>query len=205
MKLFYSRPSPFARKALVALIETKQIEDVLLEEVKIGPMAPGDIIPAVNPLGKIPTLLLPDGSSIIDSKYICRYIDEQNQANDGTKLYPEGENIWEALHLEALADGILEAAVLLIYEIRVRSEELRVKAWVDAQLLKINRTLNHLEDNIDQLLDIINMGSLSVAISLDYLDFRHDYIVWRKNHPKLSAWHDHIKSRQSLNDTYPSD
>ena len=78
MKLFYSRPSPFARKALVALIETKQIDDVLLEEVKIGPMAPGDIIPAVNPLGKIPTLLLPDGSSIIDSKYICRYIDEKN-------------------------------------------------------------------------------------------------------------------------------
>ena len=205
MKLFYSRPSPFARKALVALIETKQIEDVLLEEVKLGPMAPGDIIPAVNPLGKIPTLLLPDGSSIIDSKYICRYIAEQNQANDGTKLYPEGENIWEALHLEALADGILEAAVLLIYEIRIRSEELRVQAWVDAQLLKINRTLNHLEDNIDQLLDIINMGSLSVAISLDYLDFRHDYIGWRKNHPKLSAWHDHIKNRQSLNDTYPSD
>ena len=187
MKLFYSRPSPFARKALVALIETKQIEDVLLEEVKIGPMAPGDIIPAVNPLGKIPTLLLPDGSSIIDSKYICRYIDEQNQANDGTKLYPEGENIWEALHLEALADGILEAAVLLIYEIRIRSEELRVQAWVDAQLLKINRTLNHLEDNIDQLLDNINMGSLTVAISLDYLDFRHDYIGWRENHPKLSA------------------
>ena len=205
MKLFYSRPSPFARKALVALIETKQIDDVLLEEVKIGPMAPGDIIPAVNPLGKIPTLLLPDGSSIIDSKYICRYIDEQNQANDGTKLYPEGENIWEALHLEALADGILEAAVLLIYEIRIRSEELRVQAWVDAQLLKINRTLNHLEDNIDQLLDNINMGSLTVAISLDYLDFRHDYIGWRENHPKLSAWHDHMKNRQSLNDTYPSD
>ena len=190
---------------MVAPIVSRQTDDVVLEEVKIGPMAPGDIIPAVNPLGKIPTLLLPDGSSIIDSKYICRYIDEQNQANDGTKLYPEGENIWEALHLEALADGILEAAVLLIYEIRIRSEELRVQAWVDAQLLKINRTLNHLEDNIDQLLDIINMGSLSVAISLDYLDFRHDYIGWRKNHPKLSAWHDHIKSRQSLNDTYPSD
>ena len=69
MKLFYSRPSPFARKAMVALIETKQIDDVLLDEVKIGPMAPGDIIPAVNPLGKIPTLLLPDGSSIIAVSY----------------------------------------------------------------------------------------------------------------------------------------
>ena len=149
MKLFYSRPSPFARKALVALIETKQIDDVLLEEVKIGPMAPGDIIPAVNPLGKIPTLLLPDGASIIDSKYICRYIDEKNRVNDGTKLYPKGENIWEALHLEALADGILEAAVLLIYEIRTRYEERRVIDWVDSQLLKINRTLNQLEDSID--------------------------------------------------------
>ena len=176
MKLFYSRPSPFARKALVALIETKQIDDVFLEEVKIGPMAPGDIVPAVNPLGKIPTLLLPDGSSIIDSKYICRYIDEKNQGGDGIKLYPEGENIWEALHLEALADGILEAAVLLIYEIRIRSEKLRVQEWVDAQLLKINRTLNHLENNINQLLENINMGSLTVAISLDYLDFRHDSI-----------------------------
>ena len=74
MILYYSRPSPFARKALVALIETKQLDDVVLEEVKIGPMAPGEIVPAANPLGKIPTLLLPNGSSIIDSKYICRYM-----------------------------------------------------------------------------------------------------------------------------------
>ena len=131
MKLFYSRPSPFARKALIALIETKQIDNVVLEEVKIGPMAPGDIVPVVNPLGKIPTLLLPNGSSIIDSKYICRYINEIKQLSDGTKLYPEGENLWETLRVEALADGILEAAVLLIYEIRIRSEELRVQSWID--------------------------------------------------------------------------
>ena len=205
MKLFYSRPSPFARKALIALIETKQIDNVVLEEVKIGPMAPGDIVPVVNPLGKIPTLLLPNGSSIIDSKYICRYINEIKQLSDGTKLYPDGENLWETLRLEALADGILEAAVLLIYEIRIRSEELRVQSWIDAQLLKINRTLNHLENNINQLLENINMGSLTVAVALDYLDFRHNYIAWRKHHPKLSEWHACIKNRQSLNDTYPSD
>ena len=205
MILYYSRPSPFARNALVALIETKQLDDVVLEEVKIGPMAPGEIVPAANPLGKIPTLLLPNGSSIIDSKYICRYIDEANPNSDGQKLYPRGEDIWPALRLEALADGILEAAVLLIYEIRIRPEELRVKEWVDAQLLKINRTLDHLEDNISQLLENINMGCLTIAISLDYLDFRHEYIGWRKNHPKLSAWHDRIKSRQSLNETYPTD
>ena len=119
MKLFYSRPSPFARKALIALIETKQIDNVVLEEVKIGPMAPGDIVPVVNPLGKIPTLLLPNGSSIIDSKYICRYINEIKQLSDGTKLYPEGENLWETLRLEALADGILEAAVLLLSLINI--------------------------------------------------------------------------------------
>ena len=205
MILYYSRPSPFARKALVALIETNQLDDVVLEEVKIGPMAPGEIVPAANPLGKIPTLLLPNGSSIIDSKYICRYIDEANPNSDWQKLYPRGEDIWPALRLEALADGILEAAVLLIYEIRIRQEELRVKEWVDAQLLKINRTLDHLEDNISQLLENINMGCLTIAISLDYLDFRHEYIGWRKNHPKLSAWHDRIKSRQSLNETYPTD
>jgi len=183
MILYYSRPSPFARKALVALIETKQLDDVVLEEVKIGPMAPGEIVPAANPLGN----------------------DEANPNSDGQKLYPRGEDIWPALRLEALADGILEAAVLLIYEIRIRPEELRVKEWVDAQLLKINRTLDHLEDNIGQLLENINMGCLTIAISLDYLDFRHEYIGWRKNHPKLSAWHDRIKSRQSLNETYPTD
>ena len=205
MRLYYSRPSPFARKALVALIETNQINDVELEEVKIGPMAPGEIVPAANPLGKIPTLLLPNGSSIIDSKFICRYIDEINHNNHGIRLYPEGDNIWDALRLEALADGILEAAVLLIYEVRVRAEHLRVQEWVDAQLLKITRTLLYFENNICELEKGINMGSLSVAISLDYLDFRHKNINWQKTHPKLFTWYISIKDRKSLSDTMPVD
>ena len=205
MKLYYSRPSPFARKALVALIETGQINDVELEEVKIGPMAPGEIVPTANPLGKIPTLLLPNGSSIIDSKIICRYIDEMNRNNLGIALYPKGDAIWEVLHLEALADGILEAAVLLVYEIRVRAEELRVQEWVDAQLLKITRTLTYFENNIFQLEKGVNMGSLTVAIALDYLDFRHKTINWKENYPKLFTWYKTIKVRKSLTDTVPID
>jgi glutathione S-transferase len=205
MRLYYSRPSPFARKALVALIETNQINDVELEEVKIGPLAPGEIVPAANPLGKIPTLLLPDGASIIDSKFICRYIDEMNPNNIRMRLYPEGDDIWQALRLEALADGLLEAAVLLVYEIRVRAEELRVQEWVDAQLIKITRTLAYFENNIIQLEKNINMGSLTVAIALDYLDFRHKNIIWRKNNPKLFTWHETIKARKSLSSTMPID
>ena len=99
----------------------------------------------------------------------------------------------------------MEAAVLLIYEVRVRAEHLRVQEWVDAQLLKITRTLLYFENNICELEKGINMGSLSVAISLDYLDFRHKNINWQKTYPKLFTWYASIKDRKSLSDTMPVD
>ena len=205
MRLYYSRPSPFARKALVALIETNQIDNVTLEEVKISPLDPGDIVPKVNPLGKIPTLILPDGSSLSESKFICRYIDELNNYKNSEKLYPIDENIWKTLQHEALSDGILEAAVLLVYEKRIRTQQQRVKEWVNAQQLKISRTLEYFEDHTSELEKYVDMGSLTVAIALDYLDFRHDDINWKKNCPTLSDWHKNIKDRKSLVQTSSND
>ena len=205
MKLFYSPPSPFARKVIVVLKETNQINDVELVNIKIGPLSSGQIIPPLNPLGKIPTLILPTGESLIDSKYICRYFAERQNGERAIKLYAKGKDVWRVLNFEALGDGIMDAAILLVYEERIRSEELRVQAWVDAQKLKITRTLDYLESNNQALTAAVNMGNLTIAIALDYLDFRHKNISWRTNHPILTSWHQEIKTRNSLVTTLPSD
>ena len=205
MKLFYSPSSPFARKVLVTLIETEQINDVELVQVKIGPLDSGEIIPGFNPLGKIPTLILPSGEPLIDSKFICRYFSEKKRGLKELKLYPSGMALWQSLNFEALADGIMDAAILLVYEERIRAEELRVKAWVDAQKLKITRTLNFLEDQKTFLSKDVTIGSLTICIALDYLDFRHAEMEWRLNCPFLADWHLEIKNRKSLTSTIPHD
>mgnify|MGYP001166221699 CR=1 FL=1 len=205
MKLFYSPPSPFARKVLVTLIETKQIDDVELVQVKVGPLDPGEIVPSFNPLGKIPTLILPGGEPLIDSKLICRYFaDKKNRPYD-IELYPPGTDLWPVLNLEALADGIMDAAILLVYEKRIREKEFRVKSWVDAQRLKITRTLNFLEAQQTTFSKDLNIGSLTICIALDYLDFRHADMEWRLNCPYLADWHLEIKNRKSLASTMPHD
>ncbi len=205
MKLFFSLPSPFARKVLVVLIETDQISDVELESVKIGPLNPGEVIPNFNPLGKIPTLVLPTGEALIDSKLICRFFGDKQKEGQIEKLYPTDDRIWEVLNYEALADGIMEAAILLVYEQRIRNQEQRVEGWVIAQKLKITRTLDFLETNSHKLQTGVNIGNLTVAIALDYLDFRHQNIEWRLGRPFLAQWYETIRLRNSLITTLPQD
>ena len=199
MKLVYANASPFVRKVMVALIETGQRDKVELEDVFITPLKSGETAPSANPLGKIPSLMLDDGSSLFDSRVICRYIDAQHT---GPKLYPEGATLWPRLALEALADGIMDAAVLMVYEHRLRPEELWSSDWVEAQWLKISRALADLNSHTERL-EPTDMASMAVGVALGYLDFRHADRNWRALAPELANWEASFAERPAMVATSP--
>jgi glutathione S-transferase len=154
---------------------------------------------ALNPLGKIPALARDDGPALYDSRVICRYLDDRAQAG----LYP-ASRLWDVLTLEATADGIMDAAVLIIYESRVRPEDHRFAPWVDGQWTKIDRSLDALEQRwLSHLHGPLDMGQIAVGAALGYLDFRHDERGWRNGRPGLAAWEAVFAERPSMVATRP--
>lgn len=139
MKLLMAGPSPFVRKVLVTLHETGQTDAVDYEVVVASPTGPSPELVAANPVGKIPALIRPDAPAIYDSRVICRFLN----ARGGAGLYPEKRQ-WDVLTLEATGDGIMEAAVLMVYEDRFRPEDKRVPEWVEGQWAKIDRAVSAL-------------------------------------------------------------
>lgn len=201
MKLYYASASPFVRKVMIALHESNLIDQVEIETVVVSPFAPGDIVPSLNPIGKIPCLELPDGTILYDSRVITRYISHIAPA---TGLYPDDDALWDALTLEATADGIMEAAVAMTYERRLRSEDIVFEKFLDAQWLKIERTLSALESRwMPYLNEQKNLPVLAVAAALGYVDFRHSDRSWRENHPVLDAWEAEMRDRPSIAATVP--
>ncbi len=199
MKLIYSGTSPFVRKVSVMLLETGLDARVEQETVAITPLNPGEVVPAANPLGKVPCLILDDGNALFDSRVITRYLDT---LHGGPKLYPEGAALWPVLTLEAAADGMLEAAVLMVYERLLRAEAQKSPEWVEAQWLKISRTLAYMEDSIAAL-EPLSMAAIAIGAALGYLDFRHDDRQWRKAAPKLANWEAGFAKRPSMQATRP--
>ncbi len=185
--LLRSNPaSPFGRKVKITA-------DVLGLLPKISIIAAdtldeNDPLRNDNPLGKIPALVLDDGSSLYDSRVIVEYLD---YLAGGNKIIPEEANKrFEALRLQALSDGISEAALLIIYESRYRDADKRVETWVQHQQGKIDRGLGALEANVPTLGDgIPDIGQIATACALGYLDLRFQG-MWRQSHPKLVEWLD---------------
>ena len=202
MRLYRSPASPFVRKVMVVLHETGLLGGVEIVAAQGTAVAPGSLPLAQNPLGKIPVLERSDGPALYDSRVICRFLDERAEA----RLYPPPPRLWETLTLEATADGILDAAVLMVYEGRIRPEELRYEPWVDAQWDKIARTLNAVEGRwMAHLAGPLDMGQIAVACALGYLDFRHPGRDWRGGHPMLSDWETAFAQRPSMAATAPTE
>lgn len=200
MRLFHSPTSPFVRKVVVVLREGGMTDRVELAPAAGSPLAPGTMPVAWNPLGKVPALEREDGTALYDSRVICRYLD----AAAGTGLYPEGPRLWETLTLEATADGMLDAAVLMVYEARLRPEELRFAPWVEAQWSKIARTLDTIEARwMAHLAGPLDIGQIAVGCALGYLDFRHAGRDWRAGRPALAAWDARFSARPSMQATRP--
>lgn len=196
MKLRYATTSPFVRKVTVTAIETGQ--DAEIERVKTNTADPE--LARHNPLNKVPALILEDGNVLIDSAVICEFLDSRK----GGKLFPKDASRWPVLSRMALADGIMDAAVLRRYE-SLRPETLRSIDWDTKQKSKIWNSLAVLEREAAGFGDRVDIGTLTVAIMLDYLDFRFGAEPWREAHPHLAQWHKAFAVRPSLVSTMPTD
>lgn len=194
MQLFFNPASPFVRKVRVTAHELGLSEKIELISLTLTPVSPHDGVRSKNPLGKIPTLVTDDGAVLFDSPVICEYLDA---LAGGNRVFPPiGAARWTALRRQALADGIMDAAVLTRYEDAVRPKELRWQNWVDGQFLKIRTALDSLErENLEGSLDI---GTISVACALSYLDLRFASEGWRTSRPRLAAWVAAVSKRPAL-------
>ena len=199
MQLYSASASPFARKVLVTLHETAQLDDVEVVAASGSPLDASGMPTAHNPLGKLPALTRPDGPAIYDSRVICRYLDHRAKAG----LYPE-RILWETLTLEATADGIMDAAVLMVYEARCRPENLQSTDWIDGQWDKVSRALDTVNTRwMSHLAGPLDMGQIALACALGYLDFRHDDRSWRKGRDTLDDWFATFATRDSMQATRP--
>lgn len=200
LKLYHSHTSPYVRKVVVLLHETGQIEDVELIPAIGTPVEPNTLPIAQNPLGKVPTLTRPDGAALYDSRTICRFLDERSNES----LYPAAPKLWDVLTLESTADGILDAAIAMVYEYRIRPEDKCFEPWVESQWSKIARALDVLEERwIAHLKGPLDMGHIATACALAYLDFRLDPRNWRHGHDSLAAWYENFAQRPSMKATEP--
>ena len=201
MKLISSGTSPFVRKVHVLLHETGQMDSIEIAPIPTTPFDTAPEVASANPLGKIPALIRDEGPTIYDSRVICRFLDDRAQSN----LYPQGR-LWETLTLEATADGIMEAAILMLYEHKLRPAEAVLDSWVDAQWDKIARAVDALNARwISHLRGPLDMGQIAVGCALAYLDFRHDARGWRKGNDVLDDWFALFAQRESMQATQPAE
>ncbi|UWR24061.1 glutathione S-transferase [Sulfitobacter sp. S190] len=200
MKLYYAPTSPYVRKVMIVLHETGQMDDVELVNAHTTPIAADTALLAKNPLAKVPALERPDGPTLYDSRVITAYLDDRR----GGRLYPSGARRWDTLTLEATADGILDAALLMTYETRLRPEEKRMEAWVDGQWDKIARACATLNTRwMSNLQGPLDMGQIAVACALAYVDFRHGARDWRSGNDALATWFAAFESREAMQSTVP--
>jgi glutathione S-transferase len=200
MQLIYAAASPFARKVRVLAHETGLLERIELLDTAVLPTTLNERVNALNPLGKIPVLLNGEGEALYDSRVICEYLDTLHQ---GQKLLPEGVSRWQVLRLAALADGLMDAALLARYERGVRPEQLQWAAWLDGQLGKVQRALAELERQAAQLQGPLDLAQIGVACALGYLDFRFSDLDWRAAHPRLTAFQQAFALRASMQASEP--
>jgi glutathione S-transferase len=184
--------SPFARKVRIAVAVLGMADKIAVQETDLND--PADSIRKQNPLGKIPALVLNDGATLYDSRVILDYLD--HLAGGGRIIPRDAPARYDALRLQALCDGALDASVLIVYEGRYRKENQRVQAWVDRQADKVKRTLDALEATPPPLDALPNVGQIALACLLGYCDLRFAG-DWRETHPKLVTWLDKFAEQVS--------
>ena len=201
MKLFYSPASPYARKVLVLAHEKGIAGKLELIDVKVNPVEVNEIVQRHNPLGKIPFLLLSDARCLFDSNVITAYLDGLG----APRLIPDGGPArFDALTVEALADGILDSCLLTRYETILRPSDKFWQPWHDGQMAKIDRGLDFIEARWSGTLNgAITIGVIAVACALGYLDFRFPDKDWRRNHPMLASFYCDFDARASMKQTQP--
>ena len=186
-------PSPFVRKVRIALSLLGFDHEVRIEAADTSD--PHDRLRTQNPLGKIPVLVVEDGTVLYDSRVILDYLD--HRAGGGKIIPPEPAQRLAALRLQALCDGVLDASVLIVYEGRWRPPEKHEPKWVDHQAGKVARALAVLEaapPSLGPKSQIPDVGQIALACVLGYRDFRFSG-SWRDDHPRLAAWLEEFAAR----------
>lgn len=203
MKLIGSTTSPYVRKVRVVMAEKKLDYQFLPENV----WAPGATIASHNPLGKVPCLLLEGGDAIYDSRVIVEYLDTLSPV--GKLIPPQGRERAEVKTWEALADGLLDAAILARLEATWdgRQDSERSQAWIDRQMGKVQASLHTmglaLGDKPYYSGIHLSLADIAVCCALGWLEFRFPQIAWRNEHPNLARLFDKLSLRPSFADTRP--
>jgi glutathione S-transferase len=199
MKLLYSPTSPYVRKVMVCAHELGLADR--LEIIPKDVWDPSVDISDVNPLGKVPSLILDDGHVLFDSPVICEYLDDMFAES---VLFPKaGKARWKALYFQALADGILDAGVARLLEGR-RDPAEQSEKWKERYLRAVTRAIDTLENEADILIGgPLTIGQVSVACAMGYVNFRMSDLALFKNCPKLSAWYEVFSKRASMVATEP--
>jgi glutathione S-transferase len=197
MKLLYQTHSPYARKALVFAHEVGLAARLQVIHQETSPTAHNEQVYAENPLGKVPVLLRPDAAPIFDSDVICAYFDT---LHGGRKLIPaEGEVRWQALRMQAVAQGLAEAGIAIRWETVRRPAALRYPALRDGYAEKLARSYDWLEDEL-AVDSHLHVGHIAVATALSWLEFR-ELPGFRQARPRLTSWFDEFSARPSMRAT----
>lgn len=198
MQLFWSSRSPFVRKAMVAAHEAGIAGSIETRRVVVGANNPNADVMAVNPLNKIPTLVLADGTALYNSRVICEYFDT---LHTGAPLFPrDGDARWAALRLQALGDGLMEVLVQRLGE-QARPQEAQSEKHLIAYRLKMAATLDRLEGNSQALQAPLAIGQIAVGCALAHMDFRFGADNWRGGRDRLARWFDAFDQRPSMQAT----
>jgi glutathione S-transferase len=187
------------RKVVACAIE-REI-DRQIEKLSTNPHASPPELLAHNPLSKVPCLVTDDGFALFDSPVICEYLDSIGEA---LPMYPRPGSAlrWQALKLQALGDGIMDAAVGRRGE-QSKPRDSGREAWMARQKAAIDRSLDDLETELPH--KTIDIGSLTLACALGYLDFRFAAEPWRQNHPMLAVWFEAFAENGAIARTVPKD
>ena len=199
MRMFYSAASPYARKVMIVAHEIGLADRIERLPAAAGPVARDAAIRAHNPIGQVPTFFADDGTVLYDSRVICEYLD----ALGGGAMFGTGAERWRNLTDAALGDGLLGAALLARYETALRPAELHWDGWIGGQMGKITDALDRMETMANALGERFDIGTITFACGLGYLDFRFPDLGWRSGRPALAAWFDAVSRRPSLAATVP--
>ncbi len=201
MKLTFSPASPFARKVRIAAIELGLIDRIEFVAAKVMPGEPNEAYSHdVNPLKKLPALILDNGEVIVDSYVIVEYLDE---LAGGGRLIPAGGARWRVKSDHALLQGMLDAMLLCRYEKMVRPQPLLWQGWIDDQWARAWNGMARFERNIDHMSGPLDVAQIGLVCVLGYADFRFADCGWRAAYPKLDAFNQRMMARPSVSISAP--
>lgn len=201
MKLIGSLASPFARKVRVVMLEKKLDYELILENV----WSTDTKIQQSNPLGKVPCLLMEDGGAMFDSRVIVEYLDTLTPV--GKLIPPQGRERVEVKNWEALADGVLDAAILVFLEKKLRTPEMQSAEWMQRQMDKVHAGIKAMSNGLGEkpfcVGNHLTLADISVGCALDWISFRFPEVDWKTAYPNLVKLVEKLSERTSFKESIP--